>query len=340
MTVTFGLRLPPCEPVRVVTAAAVFAEHLGFDSVWIPDSQMQWRDVWVTLSAVAQATRRVRLGPNITTPLTRHPTVTAAAITTLDELSDGRAILGMGPGDSSVRVIGKSPAKVETMRRAIHAIRAFTSGQWVEWGHRRIRMKAAEGRERPVRIYMAASGPHMLQLAGEVADGVILLAGVDSDNLAYALGHVRAGAERTGRRMEDLELVLGAHCYVGDDWREARKLARPFAAYFAMRSPEALRQVGLPVPEPKPMPGLYPDVNHAEDWDKAVELTDWVPDEVLAHFCEKYTLMGDAREIIRKLERVINHGITHFYILGFSSYRLPHDIAETFAREIIPYFRS
>lgn len=340
MAIAFGLRLPPCEPVRVMAAEAVMAERAGFDSVWIPDSQMLWREAWVTLSAVALATRTVQVGTNVTTPLTRHPTVTAAAITTLDELSGGRAVLGIGPGDSSVRVIGKKPATLDAMREAIATIRAFSSGQWVPWGERAIRMKAAEGRNRAVPIYMAASGPKMLQLAGEVADGVVLLAGIDAENLAYALGHVRQGAERAGRRLEDLDLVLGAHCYVGDDWREARKLARPYAAYFAMRSPEALRQVGIPVPEPRPMPDLYPDVNHAEDWDKAVALTDWVPDDVLAAFCEKYTLMGDAREIIRKLEAVVSRGIKQVYLLGFSSYRIPHDIAQAFARHVIPHFKG
>ena len=340
MSFTFGLRLPPCLPVREVAAEAARAERAGFDNVWIPDSQMLWRDVWVTLSAVALATDRVRIGTNITTPITRHPTVTANAITTLDELSGGRAILGFGPGDSSVRVIGGQPATLQTMRESIQLIRAFSSGQWLPHGKEgaQIRMKTAEGRRKAVPIYMAASGPKMLQLAGEVADGVILLCGFEDENLQYALSRIQAGLDRSGRKLEDLDLVMSAHTYVGDDWRQAQKLARPYAAYFAMHSPGALRALGIRVPEPRPM-DIYPDINHAEDWDKAIAVSDWVPDDVLELFCAKYTLMGDAGEIIRKLERVASHGISHFYMLGYSSYRLPREVADTFARQVIPHFR-
>lgn len=340
MPVTFGLRLPPCEPARIIAAEAVFAEAAGFDCVWLPDSQMLWRDVWISLAAVALATTRVRIGTNVSNPLTRHPTVTANAITTLDELAAGRAMLGIGPGDSAVRVIGWQPATVAAMREAIQTIRGFGSGAWLEWGERRIRMKAAEGRRRAVPIYMAASGPRMLQLAGEVADGVMILAGIEAENLRYAIENIRIGAERAGRRIEDLDLILGAHTYVGEDWRQARRLARPYAAYFALRSPGALEAVGIPVPTPRQMPELYPDVNHCEDWDAAVRATDWVPDAVLEPFCEKYTLMGDAPTIIRKLEQVVGQGITHFYLLGFSSYHLPRDVAQTFARAVIPHFRA
>jgi len=340
MSIKFGLRLPPCEPVRAIAQQAAQAEAAGFDSVWIPDSQLLWRDAWVTLSAVALATSRITIGIGVTTPLTRHPTVTACAITSLNELAEGRAILGIGQGDSSVRLIGLRPSRLAEMRDAIRTIRGFGSGQWIDFASRKLRMKSAEGRSAAAPIYLSASGPKMMQVAGELADGAILLAGVDGDNLDYAIGNVRTGAERAGRKLGDLDLMLGAYCYVGADWRDARRLARPYAAVFAMHWPEALKAVGIPVPEPRPMPELYPDVNHCEDWDRAVALTDWVSDELLNLFCSKYTLMGTVPEIISKLELVISRGITHFYLLGFKSYELPTDVANLFAQQVIPYFRS
>ncbi len=340
MSIKFGLRLPACEPARAIAKQAAAAEAAGFDSVWIPDSQLLWRDAWITLSAVALATSKIGIGVGVTTPVTRHLTVTACAITSLNELSDGRAILGIGQGDSSVRLIGLKPTKVAEMRNAIRTIRGFGAGQWVDFADRKLRMKSAEGRTAAAPIYLAATGPKMLQVAGEVADGAMLLAGVDRDNLDYAIGNIRTGAERAGRALADLDLMLGAYCYVGADWREARRLARPYAALFAMHWPEALKAVGIPIPTPRPMPELYPDVNHCEDWDRAVALTDWVPDEVLDLFCSKYTLMGTAREIIAKLETVVSRGITHFYLLGFKSYELPTDLAQVFAKEVIPYFHS
>jgi 5,10-methylenetetrahydromethanopterin reductase len=276
----------------------------------------------------------------VTTPVTRHVTVTASAITSLNELSGGRAILGIGQGDSSVRLVGLRPTRVAEMREAIRAIRAFAAGQWLEFNGRRLRLKSAEGRSDAPPIYLAATGPKMLQVAGELADGAMLLAGVDRDNLDYVIGNVRTGAERAGRELADLDLMLGAYCYVGADWREARRLARPYAALFAIHYPDALRAVGIRVPEARPMPELYPDVNHCENWEHAVAATDWVPDEVLELFCEKYTLMGTARELIAKLETVISRGVTHFYLLGFKSYQTPADVAQLFARQVIPYFRA
>jgi len=340
MTIRFGLRLPACEPAREIGRQAAAAEAAGFDSVWVPDSQLLWRDAWVTLSAVAMATSKITIGVGVTTPVTRHPTATACAITSLNELSGGRAILGIGQGDSSVRLIGLKPSKIAEMRAAIETIRGLGAGRWMDLSGRKMRMKSAEGLTAAAPIYLAASGPKMLQLAGEVADGALLLAGVDAVNLDYAIGNVRTGAERAGRPISDIDVMLGAHCYVGEDWRTARKLARPFAALFAMYWPAALEAAGIKVPTPRPMDGLYPDVNHCEDWDRAVELTDWVPDDVLELFCSKYTLMGTAREIIAKLETVISRGVNHFYLLGFKSYELPTDVAQAFAREVIPYFRS
>lgn len=340
MTIKFGLRLPACEPVRAIAKEATAAEAAGFDSVWIPDSQLLWRDAWITLSAVALATSKIGIGVGVTTSLTRHLTVTACAITSLNELSEGRAILGIGQGDSSVRLIGLRPTRVAEMREAIRTIRGFGAGRWVDFADRKLRMKSAEGRTAAAPIYLAATGPKMLQVAGEVADGAMLLAGIDRDNLDYAIGNVRAGAARSCRALTDLDLMLGAYTYVGADWRAARRLARPYAALFAMHWPEALKAVGIRVPAPRPMPELYPDVNHCEDWDRAVALTDWVPDEVLDLFCSKFTLMGTAREIIAKLETVISRGINHFYLLGFKSYELPTEVANVFAKEVIPYFRS
>lgn len=340
MGIQFGLRLPACRPVSEVAEAAAVAERVGFDEIWVPDCALLWREVWVTLSAIALKTSKPRLGPCITTPVTRHPSVTAGAITSLDELSGGRAILGLGPGDASVSMVERSPARVQTMREAIQTIRSLSQGEWVQYGKRKVRMKSAESREGPIPIYMAASGPRMLELAGEVADGVILLAGIAAHNLDYALNHVRAGARRVGRGLEDLEVILGVHCYVGEDWRRAQKQARPFCAFFATHAPEALRAVGIPVPEPGPMPELYPDATHAEDWEKAVALTDWIPDETLKQFCAQYTLMGDGKEIVRKLEGVVSRGINHFFLLGFSSYELPMPIAETFAKTVFPHFKN
>lgn len=332
------MRLPPCRPVSEMVSAARRAEQLGFDEVWVPDSPLLWRELWVTLTAMALGTSRVRLGPCVTSPVIRDFSSNACAIVTLDELSNGRAVLGLGVGDSSVRTLGRSPARLSILRDTILKIRSLSSGKWQHIGSRQVHMKCAQERQSPVPIYVAASGPLALQLAGELADGVFLLTGIDRVNLEYALTNVRAGAGRAGRTLQELDLILSVQCQMGADARAARLQARPLCAFYALHAPETLRAAGITVPEPQPMPELYPDVNHCEDWDRAIEATAWIPDEVLEAFCEHYTLVGTPRRIIPRIEAALSFGIRHFALLGFSSYKLPMEIAEAFGKEIIPYF--
>ena len=113
MSVRVGLRLPPCRDVADMAAAAQRAEQLGFDSVWFPDSQLLWRDVYATLTVAGGATERITLGTAVTNVDTRHPSVLASAIRTVQETTAGRFVLGVGAGDSALRPIG-APRPPET----------------------------------------------------------------------------------------------------------------------------------------------------------------------------------------------------------------------------------
>lgn len=323
-----------------MAAEAAFAEQVGFDEVWVPDTPLFYRENWVTLTSMALGTSRVKLGPCVTNPVIRDPSVVACAISSLDELSQGRAILGLGAGDAAVRMIDRRPARLERLHQAVTLIRSYTAGEWVPCGDRKVRMKTAEERRSSVPIYLAASKPKMLQLAGELADGVFLVTGMDRGNIQRALEDVRTGAARADRSLDELEVILGVHCHVGEDWGAVKKQARPFCAHFIEHAPDALRAVGIPVPEMPPMPKLYPNLHHAEDWEQAIAVTEWIPDEVLEQFCEKYTLTGNATRVIQRLEQAVEQGIHHFFILGFSSYRLPHELTEVFAKQVIPYFKD
>jgi len=114
-----------------VIRLAQLAEECGFETAYLGDSQMIWHDVWVALGACAAATSRIRLGPGVSNPVTRHPAVTANAINSLNILSEGRAVLGIGAGDSSVRTAGLSPAKLNLVRERIEFIRALLDGEEV-----------------------------------------------------------------------------------------------------------------------------------------------------------------------------------------------------------------
>jgi 5,10-methylenetetrahydromethanopterin reductase len=336
----FGLRCPPCAPATEVAAFAREAEQAGFDVAWVPDSQFLWRDVWATLALVATSTERIAIGTAVTNFETRDVAVTAGAAATIEELAPGRFRLGVGTGDSAVKTIGLSPTRLAQMREHFSTLRALWRGEAVDFGERRTRMKIAPARELP--IYMAASGPKALALAGELADGVIVLAGMSPELIAKTVGHIREGAERAGRDPEELDICLGTFCHITDDPTEAARIVKPYACMQAqLGGTEALRAVGIDVKVPAVVEGVYPDMTHAEDWDLAVEVAGrWITDEMGRRYADAFCLVGSVDSCIAQLEAAVACGITSFYIRHFSSYRLPDDLMEAFGAKVIPHFRG
>ena len=168
------------EPVAAMVRHAVLAERIGFDSVWLIDSQLLCRDVTVSLTAILSATKTLRAATGVTQPVTRHVSVTAGMMATLAEMSGGRAIMGIGTGFSSLRTIGLKPARIAEVEAFSAEVRSLLRGadgrmSWLE--------ASSE-----VPIVVAATGPRMTQAAARFADGVILHQGLSPDLLRRALG--------------------------------------------------------------------------------------------------------------------------------------------------------
>ncbi len=159
-------------------AVAVEAERLGFDRCWVYDEGLATRDVYVTLCAIAAATERLELGPGITNPYTRHPAQTAAAVASLDEMSEGRAFLGIGAGGSlTLDPIGlKRSAPLTAVRETIQVARELFGGETVNFTGKSVSLRSAlMNYARPdTQIWLAGRGPKMLMLGGSTADGVML----------------------------------------------------------------------------------------------------------------------------------------------------------------------
>lgn len=336
---TFGLRIPPCRPASEVAAFTRRAEEAGFDIAWLPDSQFLWRDVWATLALGAEATSTIKLGTCVTNFETRHPSVTAAAAGTLDELAPGRVILGIGTGDSSIKTLGLRPTSLARMRAEIAVTRALLRGEAVEFEGRAMALEAVPSEPAP--IYMAANAPKALALAGELCDGVITVAGIRPEVLRGALARVEEGAARAGRSHSDIDVCAGLICHVTDDPREAARIVRPYVVAMAQTGGQAaLREVGIEIDPPEVVGGIYPDVSHAKDWDAASEACRaWVADEQALAFADAYCLIGPAERIASALEEAAAAGATSFYVRHVSSYTLPEEVLEAFAAEIIPRFR-
>src|SRR5438128_9567280 len=180
-------------------------EAAGFDGAGLLDSQMLSRDTFVVLGQAAVNTSRLTLFPAVTNPFTRHASVLASAIQTVEELAPGRVKFVIGTGYSSASTIGRKPATLAEMRACIGAVKTLLAGEKVDWNGTPAGLSYASGRRIPV--LMAASGPKAMELAGEVADGVLLLIGFNRAIVERALDHVERGAKRSGRRIEDLEIV-------------------------------------------------------------------------------------------------------------------------------------
>ena len=333
----FGLRVPICEAPSTVVDLIVRAERGGFDYIWLPDTQLLNREVWVTLGMAAAQTTQTVLGTNVTNPLTRHVSVTASAAATTHEASDGRFILGIGSGESSVRVMGLKTARLAEVREYIELMRALWEGQWVEPYGRRFHLQFATGRRVPV--YIAASRPRMLQMAGEIADGVIMVTGISKESLEYGLSNVEIGAKRAGRRLQDLDIATGLYCHVGTDRRSLLQQVRPYAALYALRYRGTERDFGLPVPDGFEISSLYPDLLHAEDWDEAIAATDWVSDAALEAFAREWCLLGTGEEITEQVSDLESLGVNNLYIRGVHTYALPTDVCEVFVDQVMPRFQ-
>ena len=203
--VRFGVNYLP-GPAEDTLRWARAAEDAGFDIVGIADSQSVYRDVYMCLALCAAGTRRVRLGPRVINPLTRHPAVVAGAAATLAEMAPGRTMLGIGTGDSAVLNLGLTPSSRARLRAYVGTVRELLETGHSTWDGRPCRMTwgaAADGR---IPIYLAASGPRMLRLAGEIGDGVIINTGLTPDIVRDSIAQVRAGAESAGRSLDDVDL--------------------------------------------------------------------------------------------------------------------------------------
>lgn len=217
----YGLMMgiSPREPLLRFSEVTMRAEELGFDMAWVADSQLIMKDAPAALSIAAAQTERIKLGPGVTNPVTRHFTTIANWMVSLNELSDGRAVLGIGPGDSAVFPLGLKVATTSELRTAVEDIRALGAGQEVNIGERPVRLLTAKD---PFPIFIAASQPRMLRLAGATADGVILMGGADPRLTQWQLDHIAAGATEAGRTMDDVFVDLWFGISISEDLEQAR----------------------------------------------------------------------------------------------------------------------
>ncbi len=218
--VTFGLSLAAStrESIARIADLLAAAEELGFQYAFVIDSQMAVKDAYVTLTVGALRTHAIKLGTGVTNPITRDLTVTASTISALQEVSGGRAVLGLGNGATSVEGIGLKGANLAATREATTKLRSLLDGKPVEHNGVEVQMPPSPVH---VPIYLAASRPRMLQLAGEVADGAIVMGTAHPKLVQQQLDSVAQGLKESARPREAFHVDLWQTISVSDDKAKA-----------------------------------------------------------------------------------------------------------------------
>ena len=206
-----SMGVSPREPLTNVQTLAREAERLGFEALWYIDFQLGMKDAYAAMNLAALATEKMHIGPSVTNLVTRHPTVTANAMTALDELTDGRAMLGVGAGWSAVYGAGGEPSKLADISAGIDEFRKLFTGEEVDLYGNRTQLKTAR---RQIPIYIAVSQPGMLRLCGEKADGAILMGAADPDFCRWQLEFLYEGLKKAGRDRSEVlvDLVVTMSC--------------------------------------------------------------------------------------------------------------------------------
>jgi 5,10-methylenetetrahydromethanopterin reductase len=339
MTLRTGLLMLPSRPVPEMAALAARAEALGYDDVWLADERF-FREVYATLSAFAQSTRRVRLGPCVTDPYSRHPALTAMAVATLDEIAGGRAVLGIGAGVSGLAELGIDSSRSATaIREGIDLIRRLLAGETVtvkgEISFQEGRLDFTPSRA-DIPIYVASQRPAGCRVAGRVADGAIMQGALAEPLVRFLRDTVHGAALEAGRDPRRIELVARLNACIHDDRRAARDAMRPTV----VRSLAAQRKdfftfvtAGLTVP--RPLADRLRNLPYTHDPAPLRAIAPEVPDE----FVDACTLTGPPSVVAAEVVRLARAGIAQVMIYPLAVDGRLETTVERFQREVMPLVR-
>ena len=237
----FGIEFVPQIPLDELVRLVKIAEDVGFEYAWITDHYNN-KNVYETLALIAANTETIKMGPGVTNPYVRSPAISASAIATIDEISNGRATFGIGPGDKATfDALGIAWEKpVSTIKAAIADINTLLDGGKTEAG---AQLGGAKKVQDAIPIYMGAQGPKMLETAGEIADGVLINASNPKDYEA-AMPMIKKGI---GDQAKDFDVAAYTATSIGEDSEAAKNAAKIVVAFIAAGSPPpVIERHGLP----------------------------------------------------------------------------------------------
>lgn len=312
-------------------ATARAADRAGLSMLGVGDSPAWLGDVYVGMSLIAQNTSNCRVMSWVTNPRTRHPVVAAAAVTTVDAISGGRAVLGLGSGETGVHNLGVKRATLAQLEDFIGTVRTvWDTGEFVSatgtarvpWAQRRIP------------IYLATGGPKGLRLAGRLADGVIIETGVLPEIVDDSLAHLAAGAADAGRSIQEIDIWWHVRACLADSKQQARDLLRSPVAGMGNRSvnfgisrliPEELRPKFEELNRRYDMSQHGPMMGNASLIDE-LGLSDYL--------LERWSIGGTTEDFITRLKELDARGVHQIAISGLMRDKI--GFVTTLGAEILP----
>ncbi|HLM30062.1 MAG TPA: LLM class flavin-dependent oxidoreductase [Solirubrobacterales bacterium] len=309
------------------------AEQWGYDGLLVADSQNLNADVWIELGLAATASARIGIGPGVTNPVTRHPTVTASAAATLQEETGGRAVLGLGRGDSALIQIGRRPVHPSELERALVQIQGLLRGEEVELDDgAKTRIGWIAESERPkVPVSVAATGPHVIELAARHAERIDFTVGAEPERLRWAVKTARAVGE---------DVSLGAFLNVGvdPDRAAARDLVRGSTAILARFGTEGAPPDGLSDVTREGIELLADDYDESRHGHGNAPAARRLDDE----FIDRFAVVGTAEEVAERLREIEALGIERVIVVPGSLDADPAAVEESnvrFGEGVLPALR-
>jgi len=311
MTYPVALYLQDAHDIRQGIELAKYAEAKGFDAVWQADSRLV-RDAVVPMAAFAANTDRIKIGSGVLDIWTRNAARLASTFSTLDDLAPGRIICGLGawwdPLASKVGIDRSRPLKV--MREVVDATRGLLANETVTVDGYHVQLDGVEldyvyqeRRPKDVPIYIGATGMQMMELTGEIADGVVLNYLVSPSYNIGALEALARGAAKAGRTLDDIDRPQLVVCSVDDDRQAALDAARLLVTQYLGQQPHIMKASGVPQE-------LLDEIGEVLTWpathDQVVAASKLVPDEIV----QMITASGTPDEVRAKVDEYVAAGCT------------------------------
>jgi 5,10-methylenetetrahydromethanopterin reductase len=329
-----GLHIGPMHDFRPIDEILDFvkrSEGLGFDPILFADSvslsRFHVHDPYTLLALASRITAKATIGTCVTNPLTRHLSVTTNAAGSIDDISGGRMLLGVGTGDTAVHLIGKKAVRLSTMRESLTVLKKLLSGESVDFEGQAL---ASNWRKPDLPVYLAAGGPKTLALGGELADGLITLAGLSPETIEWVRGCVAEGEAAAGKPKGSVPVWIDGLLSFGEDREKVRRAIKPRITSFANQNfrvayhavPEEF------LPEARAFRENYDETDLGPGTENAKYVTDFMID--------RFGIVGTTSDVVSRFEGLAEMNVETFLVA--MPFRLEKRIAiiEMLGREVLP----